>query len=312
MKMKQRIGTALLSGALLLGLLPTGALAAVEGVQDSGAAVTADGLCEHHPQHDESCGYTEGSEGTPCGHEHTEDCYALVTECVHEHGPECYPAEDVSGNTATPSDAEEQEPTACTHVCSEESGCITEVLDCKHEHDGACGYAPAIEGTPCGYVCEICTPQDSGENGGEVEDAVTENEPATPSNAMDSAVAEVQDLISALPDAEELAAMSAGEQQEAYAQVQAAYDAYQALTEEQRAQISGAEIFESLFAVFNSMTNALETAGDFEVTVNSGNTAETPYTYTPADSTNYKPGYLTVNDGADIRFLYKGIIINHC
>lgn len=121
------------------------------------------GLCEHHPQHTAACGYTEGSEGTPCNHEHTEDCYTLVTECVHEHGPECYPAEDVSGNTATPSDAEEQEPTACTHVCSEESGCITKVLDCQHEHDEACGYTPATEGTPCTYVCEICNPQDSGE-----------------------------------------------------------------------------------------------------------------------------------------------------
>ena len=84
------------------------------------------GLCEHHPQHTDECGYTEGSEGTPCNHEHTEDCYTLVTECVHEHtedcytlvtecvhehGPECYPEENgepagtesVSGNTATPS-----------------------------------------------------------------------------------------------------------------------------------------------------------------------------------------------------------------
>ena len=121
------------------------------------------GLCEHHPKHTAECGYTEGAPGTPCNHEHTEDCYTHVTECVHEHTADCYPAKDVSGNTATPSNAEEQEPTACTHECSEESGCITKVLDCKHEHDEACGYyTPATEGTPCTYVCEICNPQDSG------------------------------------------------------------------------------------------------------------------------------------------------------
>lgn len=162
MKAKKRILSLLLCGALLFSLCPQAAFA--EGAE-------AGGLCEHHPQHTAECGYTEGSEGTPCSHEHTEDCYTLVTECVHEHGSECYPeesvetaeAESVSGNTATPSEPEEQEPTACTHECSEESGCITKKLDCQHEHDGTCGYTPATEGTPCGYVCEICNPQDSGE-----------------------------------------------------------------------------------------------------------------------------------------------------
>ena len=68
-------------------------------------------------------------------------------------------------------------------------------------------------------------------------------------------------MIDALSDAETLAATSAGELQEVYAQVQAAYDAYEALTDEQKPQITGAEIFESLFAVFNSMANALEPPG---------------------------------------------------
>lgn len=207
------------------------------------------GLCEHHPQHTDECGYTEGSEGTPCNHAHTEDCYTLVTNCVHEHTNECYPAESVSGNTATPSEAEEAEPTECTHVCSEESGCITKVLDCKHEHDEACGYTPATEGTPCTYVCEICNPQDSGE----AEDAGTEEEPATPSNAIDSAVTDVQALIDALPTAEELERMSQDEQGTVYEQVQAAYDAYNALTDEQKGQITGVEVFNDLFDVFNSM-----------------------------------------------------------
>ena len=125
------------------------------------------GLCEHHPEHTEDCGYTEGTEGAACEHEHTEDCYILVEKCVHEHDESCYPVleESVSENTATPSEAEEAQPTACTHECSEESGCITKELSCPHErgeHDDTCGYIPATEGTPCGYICEQCNSQDSG------------------------------------------------------------------------------------------------------------------------------------------------------
>ena len=159
--MKKRLFAALLSVCLLFTLLPATVFA--EGEPDSGPPPAQSALCEHHPQHDESCGYTEGTEGSPCSHEHTEDCYTLVTECVHEHTTECYPAESVSENTATPSEPEEAEPTACTHVCSEESGCITKALDCKHEHDEDCGYVPATEGTPCTFVCEICNAQDSGD-----------------------------------------------------------------------------------------------------------------------------------------------------
>ena len=64
-----------------------------------GTPTVAAGLCEHHPEHIADCGYTEGTEGTPCNHEHNEDCYTLVTECVHEHTEDCYPAESVSDNT---------------------------------------------------------------------------------------------------------------------------------------------------------------------------------------------------------------------
>ena len=133
----------------------------------AGASAVHTGLCEHHPEHTEDCGYTEGTEGAACEHEHTEDCYTLVKKCVHEHDESCYPVLEgsVSENTATPSEAEEAQPTACTHECSEESGCITKKLSCPHErgeHDDTCGYIPATEGTPCGYTCEQCQPKDSG------------------------------------------------------------------------------------------------------------------------------------------------------
>ena len=157
--MKRRLTAAFLCLCLLFTLLPATAFA--EGEPDSGVLPAQSALCEHHTQHTADCGYTEGTAEIPCSHEHTEDCYTLVTECVHEHTAECYPAESVSENTATPSEPEEAEPTECTHECSEESGCITETLDCKHTHDEACGYVPATEGTPCTFVCEICNAQDS-------------------------------------------------------------------------------------------------------------------------------------------------------
>ena len=116
------------------------------------------GLCIHHTQHTEDCGYTEGEKGTPCGHVHTEDCYAPIKQCVHEHGESCYP---VAEDSATENTAE-GEPHTCTHECSKESGCITKELSCPHEHDDTCGYIPATEGTPCRYTCEQCNSQDSG------------------------------------------------------------------------------------------------------------------------------------------------------
>ena len=134
---------------------------------EAGASAVHTGLCEHHPEHTEDCGYTEGTEGAACEHEHTEDCYTLVKKCVHEHDESCYPVLEgnVPENTATPSEAKEDQPTACTHECSEESGCITKELSCPHErgeHDDSCGYIPATEGTPCGYTCEQCNSQDGG------------------------------------------------------------------------------------------------------------------------------------------------------
>lgn len=101
--------------------------------------------------HDENCGYAAPTEGTPCNHEHTEECFEWVTECVHEHTEDCYAESSVSDNTATPSNSEERE-LICTHECSEESGCITQKTVCQHEHDSECGYSEGTEGTPCGHI----------------------------------------------------------------------------------------------------------------------------------------------------------------
>ncbi len=78
----------------------------------------------------------------------------------------------------------------------------------------------------------------------------------------DTAVQDVQSQIDAFPSAEELAAMTLEEQQTVYEQVQKAYDAYNALNDEQKGEITGAEIFDSLFAVFNTLMMPLATVSN--------------------------------------------------
>lgn len=135
----KRLLSLLTAAALVLTLVPSGALA------------TETGLCEHHTQHDASCGYIEAVPETPCAHVHTQDCYSSVTQCVHAHTEQCY------SDGVLPADGEEKTADACAHVCSAEGGCITTALDCRHQHDETCGYAPATAGTPCAFVCEICS-----------------------------------------------------------------------------------------------------------------------------------------------------------
>ena len=156
--MKKRILSILLLCCMVLTLLPAPAFAADEEAYalppDMGS------LCEHHPEHDEACGYTEGTAEIPCSHEHMEECHSLITRCVHAHTAECYPAESVSENADGLSEAENAAPTECVHGCTEKSGCILQTSDCKHAHGKDCGYAPASMGKSCTYVCEICDSKD--------------------------------------------------------------------------------------------------------------------------------------------------------
>ena len=216
MKLKKRILSLLLCGAMLFSLCSQSVLAEENG-QAGGVTIGTSGLCEHHPEHNADCGYTEGTAGTPCVHEHTADCYEEVTNCVHEHDEDCYPEESVSGNEATPSGAQKREPENCPHICDEESGCITKELNCQHEHDDGCGYSPATAGTPCGYVCELCGSEDS-------------EKLATPSNAEAVTVASVQAMIDGLPNAEEITEDNA---EEVEAQLEAIDEAKEKLSDEE-------------------------------------------------------------------------------
>lgn len=140
--MRKRIFAAFVCLCMLMALVPSMAYA--------GDTVSVGGLCEHHTQHDDACGYSEATTETPCNHEHTEECYTQATKCVHKHTAECY------SDGILPAEGEEKTADSCSHQCSEESGCITKELNCKHEHDGSCGYVPATAGTPCTYDCQIC------------------------------------------------------------------------------------------------------------------------------------------------------------
>lgn len=186
---KKRIMPWLLSAALVAGM--TGA-----PVYAAETKPYAGGLCEHHREHTADCGYSEGG---PCTHEHkvngggadgedllggAEDCYREVEKCVHKHTAECYPEADDTDDEATPSNAKAAEPTECAHVCSEESGCVKNVLDCPHDkgrHDDSCGYS---RGTPCGYVCEICANGDNPTGGNETEPGEPETAPQKPESRI--------------------------------------------------------------------------------------------------------------------------------
>ena len=90
------------------------------------------------------------------------------------------------------------------------------------------------------------------------ENQSAEQEEQQEDSAAKQAVATVQALIDALPAVDELDGMDDGALDAAYMDTQVAYDAYEALTAEQQAQITGAERFEDLFNWFNGQIALLD------------------------------------------------------
>ena len=90
-------------------------------------------------------------------------------------------------------------------------------------------------------------------------DAPESGEDENAGNNADAAVSAVQTMIDAMPIVSELDGMTADELDAAYDDIQAAYDAYEALNAEQQAQITGAD-FEALLGWFNSQTAPLTDA----------------------------------------------------
>lgn len=83
----------------------------------------------------------------------------------------------------------------------------------------------------------------------------------------DPAVTAVQEQINALPKAEEVQGMDTEGQEAVREQVRVAQDAYNTLTEEQQAEVIGAEIFEELLATLEETSGSAEIidSGTFEV-----------------------------------------------
>lgn len=106
------------------------AVAAAEEPAEETPAYTG-GLCEHHLEHTEDCGYVEAVEGSPCQHEHTGDCYAAVPSESESVEPVCSHVHDESCGYSAPS-----EGTPCTHEHTEE--CFEWVTECVHEHTEDC------------------------------------------------------------------------------------------------------------------------------------------------------------------------------
>ena len=141
-------------------------------------------------------------------------------------------------------------------------------------------------------------------------DAPESGEDENAGNNADAAVSAVQTMIDALPIVSELDGMTADELDAAYDDIQAAYDAYEALNAEQQAQITGAD-FEALLGWFNSQTALLADAQpgehthcvcgkDSGTTVN-GHTHDTGTTWTAVTSLPNSEGsyYLTQSVSGD-------------
>lgn len=180
MKLRIRRFTSLLLTAFILVTMATTYMP-VYASMGTGAA-----HCEHHATHDETCGYVEAVEGTPCTHTHdascgyveavegkpcahvcTEESGCVTKACIHIHDAACGvgttgddpeegttdPASDATmtnDELGVPQSNHAPDAGACTHVCTEESGCLT--VQCVHAHDGACGYVEAMEGHPCTHT----------------------------------------------------------------------------------------------------------------------------------------------------------------
>lgn len=139
---------------------------------ENNRSVEGSSACEAHLSHDESCGYVEAVEAQPCQHVHGEECYSTVASCTHVHDESCYETvselicgleessgdlvDGTEGHVHTEDCYSQVQNTVCTHVCSEESGCITRELNCQHTHDELCGYREAVEGQPCTHSCASC------------------------------------------------------------------------------------------------------------------------------------------------------------
>ena len=113
-------------------------------------------------------------------------------------------------------------------------------------------------------------------------------------------VEKVQELIDALPATDKLTAMTKDEQNAVYADLQAAYEAYQALTEDEQALLTGTEVFESLFHFFNGMVNLLAENGVSYLDKNGDEQTAENVTVVESSTTAWSDGWYVVNGAVTI------------
>lgn len=182
-------------GKWLLSLLISLSLAAV-ALPGQARAETTGGLCPHHTEHTEDCGYAEAVDAKECMHVHDENCgYVEANECGHEHDEDCGYAE----------------ASECVHVHDEDCG-YAETGECGHEHDANCGYAEGKEGSPCNYVCRICPVQELIDGLPEADEITEENMEAAAAQltAVDKAKEELTDKAMAAASREDYPIYVAG------------------------------------------------------------------------------------------------------
>ncbi len=96
------------------------------------------------------------------------------------------------------------------------------------------------ETDPAEADCQVCQ-EDASKCSGKALEEDPEADKETEEQALDPAAAAVKELIQTLPSLEELKALDQEGQAEVYEQVQKAYESYEGLTEEQKAQLPGAQ-----------------------------------------------------------------------
>lgn len=167
---------------------------------------------------------------------------------------------------------------------AEEAGAVTEQ---EAQNGGS---------TADGYTTGDETPGDdiigNDVSGGDVSDGDTNAE--VQDAEKDAAVLSVQEQMNALPDVDALSTMEEDEVLAAYMAIQEAYDAYDALTAEQQAQIMGADRFEELFGWFNGQIVPLDDYLNIEYGVVNEETGERkPWSVK-------RTGYIIVNAGMTV------------
>lgn len=166
MKIKWRKLLAWSLSAALLFTAPGMTLCAEEPETESAGT----GLCEHHTEHDESCGYREASEEIPCtcGYDpsgESDGGESTGAETETDTGTDAGTGTEAGAGTDTEAGAgaDAGAGTEADAGTDTEAGAGTETRPDGHAKD--CAYRPADPGSPCTFACSVCHPQEDPASG---------------------------------------------------------------------------------------------------------------------------------------------------